>query len=73
LRTFKQNIEENGSKKKESLERKIGGKKIKIGAALMMGKYWLGKTKPKQAIRSTPNAFKKLPWNLKKILFNRIF
>jgi len=37
-----------------------------------MGQYWLGKTKPKQAFRSTQNAFKKLPWNLKK-LFNGIF
>jgi len=27
----------------------------------MMGQYWLGKTKPKQAFRSTRNAFKKLP------------
>jgi len=29
-----------------------------------MGQYWLGKTKPKQAFRSTRNAFKKLPRNL---------
>jgi len=36
--------------------------------------YWLGKTKPKQAFRSTRNAFKKLLRNFKKIiLFNRIF
>jgi len=35
---------------------------------MMMGQYWLGKTKPKQAFRSTQNAtefFKKL--------FNEIF
>jgi len=32
----------------------------------MMGQYWLGKTKPKQAFRSTQNAFKKLPWNFNK-------
>jgi len=38
-----------------------------------MGQYWLGRTKPKQAFRSTQNAFKKLPWNLKKFLFNGIF
>jgi len=31
---------------------------------MMMGQYWFGKTKPKQALRSTRNAFKKLPWNL---------
>ena len=30
---------------------------------MMMGQYWLGKTKPKQAFGSTQNAFKKLPWN----------
>jgi len=34
LGTFEQNIEKNGSEKKELLERKIGGKKSKIGAAL---------------------------------------
>ena len=28
--------------------------------------YWLGETKPKQAFRSTQNAFNKLLWNLKK-------
>jgi len=38
-----------------------------------IGQYWLGKTKPKQAFRSTQNAFKKLPRNFKKILFNGIF
>jgi len=31
----------------------------------MMGHYWLGKTKPKKAFRSTQNAFKKLPQNFK--------
>jgi len=37
LGTFEQNIEKNGSeKKKELLERKIGGKKSKIGAALIV-------------------------------------
>ena len=34
---------------------------------MMMRQYWLGKTKPKQAFRSTRNAFNKLLWNLKKI------
>ena len=34
---------------------------------ITMGQYWLGKTKPKQAFRSTRNVFKKLPRNLKKI------
>ena len=29
--------------------------------------YWLGETKPKQAFRSTRNAFKKLPQNVKKM------
>jgi len=38
----------------------------------MMGQYWLGKTKPKQAFRWTRNYFKNLPWNSKK-LFNGIF
>ena len=33
-----------------------------------MGQYWLSKTKPKQAFRSTRNAFKKLPQNFKKII-----
>ena len=28
-----------------------------------MGQYWLGETKPKQAFRSTRNAFKKFLWN----------
>ena len=32
----------------------------------MMRQYWLGKTKPKQAFRSTQNAFDKLLRNLKK-------
>jgi len=55
------------------LERKIGGKKSKIGASLSknqpqfsqttMGQYWLGKTNSKQAFISTRNAFKKLLWN----------
>jgi len=36
LETFEQNIEKNGSEKKELLERKIGGKKSKIGAALLI-------------------------------------
>jgi len=36
----------------------------------MMGQYWLDKTKPKQAFRSTQNDFKKLPRNFKKGLFN---
>jgi len=36
LGTFEQNIEKNGSEKKELLERKIGGKKSKIGAALVI-------------------------------------
>jgi len=40
---------------------------------MTMGQYWLGKTKPKQAFRSTQNAFKKLLRNLKKNLFNGIF
>jgi len=31
-----------------------------------MGQYWLGKTKRKEAFRSTWNGFKKLPRNLKK-------
>ena len=32
---------------------------------MMMRQYWLGKTKPKQAFRSTRNAFNKLLRNLK--------
>jgi len=40
---------------------------------MAMGQYLLGKTKPKKAFRSTGNAFKKLPRNFKKILFNGIF
>jgi len=35
--------------------------------------YWLGKTKPKQAFRSTRNAFKKLPRDFKNISLNGIF
>jgi len=38
-----------------------------------MGPYWLGKTKPKEAFRLTQNAFKKLPRNFKKRLFNGNF
>jgi len=34
---------------------------------MAMGLYWLGKTKPKKAFRSTQNAFKKLSRNFKKI------
>jgi len=33
-----------------------------------MGQYWLGKTKSKQAFRSTQNTFKKLPRILKNYL-----
>jgi len=41
---------------------------------MMMGQYWLGKTKLKQAFRLTQNAFKKLPWNFNIFyLFNGIF
>jgi len=32
---------------------------------MTMGQYWLGKTKPQKAFRSTRNAFKKLLWNFK--------
>jgi len=32
-----------------------------------MGQYWLGETKPKEALRSTQNAFNKLPQNFLKI------
>ena len=35
--------------------------------------YWLGETKPKQAFRSTQNAFNKLLRNFKNNLFNGIF
>jgi len=35
LGTFEQIFEKNESEKKELLERKIGGKKSKIGAALL--------------------------------------
>jgi len=38
-----------------------------------MGQYWLGKTKPEEAFRSTRNAFNKLPQNFFKNLFNGIF
>ena len=34
----------------------------------MMRQYWLGKTKPGQAFRSTQNAFNKLLWKYKKII-----
>jgi len=37
---------------------------------MTMGQYWLGKTKPKQAFKSTRNVFKKLPKNFLKILRN---
>ena len=40
---------------------------------IVMEQYWLGKTKPKKAFRSTQNAFNKMPWNLEKFLFNGIF
>ena len=40
---------------------------------MMMGQYWLSKTKPKPAFWSTRNAFKKLPWNFKRTLLNGIF
>jgi len=33
---------------------------------MMMGQYWLGKTKLKQALKLTHNAFEKLLRNLKK-------
>jgi len=33
---------------------------------MAMGQHWLGKNKPKQAFRSTRNAFKKLPQNFLK-------
>jgi len=33
-----------------------------------MGQYWLGKTKPKQAFRSTRNVFKSCHKNFLKIL-----
>ena len=33
--------------------------------SMMMRQYWLGKTMPKQAFRSTRNTFHKLLWNLK--------
>jgi len=33
---------------------------------MTMGQHWLGKTKPKQALSLTQNAFKKLLWNFKK-------
>ena len=38
-----------------------------------MRQYWRGKTKPKQAFRSTQNAFNKLVRNFKFFLFDRIF
>jgi len=37
---------------------------------MMMGQYWLGKTKLKQAFRLTQNTFKR---NLKKIIIKRNF
>ena len=40
---------------------------------MMLGQYWLHKTKPKQAFRLTGNAFKKLPWKFNFFLFNGIF
>jgi len=38
-----------------------------------MGQYWLGITEPKEAVRSIQKAFKKLPRNFLKSLFNGIF
>ena len=38
-----------------------------------MGQYWLGKTKPKQAFRSTRNAFNKLPQNFLKVYLTEFF
>ena len=35
---------------------------------MTMRQYWLGKTKPKKAFRSTQNAFSKLLWNFKNYL-----
>ena len=35
----------------------------------MMRQYWLGKTKPKQAFKSTQNAFNKLQQNFKKYIY----
>ena len=35
---------------------------------MTMRQYWLGKTKPKQAFRSTRNAFNKLLRNLKNFI-----
>ena len=35
---------------------------------MTMKQYWLGKTKPKQVLRSTRNAFTKLLQNLKKMV-----
>ena len=35
--------------------------------------YWLGEAKPKQAFRSTRNAFNKLLWNFNNYLFTGTF
>ena len=51
----------------------ISPKKQPQFSLTMMRQYWLGKTKPKQAFRSTRNAFNKLLRNFKNNLFNRIF
>ena len=40
---------------------------------MMMRQYWLGKTKPKQAFRSTQNTFNKLLQNLKIIYLTEVF
>jgi len=40
---------------------------------MTMGQYWLGKTKPKQALRSTQNAFKKLLRNFWKNYLNEVY
>ena len=46
----------------------ISPKKQSQFSLMTMRQYWLGKTKPKQAFRSTRNTFNKLLWNLNKKL-----
>ena len=46
-------------------------KQLQFSTATMR-QYWLGKTMPKQAFRSTQNTFNQLLWNFKDSLFNRI-
>ena len=52
---------------------KISPKNQRHFSLMTMRQYWLGKTKPKQAFRSTRNAFNKLLRNCKNIYAEQNF